>query len=922
MTDTAVAEMTQIAEAEDLPEGLGVDGLDGLHDDLAPARRPPDRPRSAAKLRLRKLVIHGFKSFADKTEFVFDRPVVGVVGPNGCGKSNVVDAVKWVLGEQSAKSLRGGAMLDVIFNGAAGRPAGSFAEVTLVFDNPADADDVRPLPADADEVAVGRQLLRDGTSHYKLNGRNARLKDVRDLFLDTGVGVDAYSIIEQGRVAQMLDSSGADRRLIFEEAAGISRFKARKKEAQRRLERVDANLLRLGDIVEEVERRLRSVKLAAGKARNFQELSAKLVDLRLASALHDYHVLHARQTALTAERDDARFALDDAADELQRARLNLAERRREADGLGESRRQVESALLQARGKIEQAIQRQKYAEQQHRQIEASGASLTHEQSEAGRQHGENAVALAADRAALERSAASLLEARREIDALQARHRDVQLRQTDLSRQSEREKSAVAEATNRLAAADRRLGGIDIERGAAVERQTRLAARRDQVAAELGDVEETSAALGRKIDALAANLASRQTALEAKRLEAAAADQALADLGEALSAARESRGAVVSRRKVLQDLEARREGVGAGVRRVLRDRDSKFPFVRGLVADLLRVDVEHATAIEAALDGRDQWLVVEAGTTPRDLDAAAKRLAALPERVNLLRPSCSRGRVLIDWDAALSTATTRRPGIRLARDLVAFEPGDAGVADALLGDTLVVASLSDAFALHGLAAPGFRFVTAAGEAVEADGTLRAGPLGPTMGLLSRRSELAATGHALEEIDRQIASLQSRIRLGGERSKSIAAEAAGLRERIYEVNAAKVEASSRRSAAEDRADALRRERPAVESEWTGLDAKLQRLSAEAATLLERKAALDAEQQERGARLDEWAAQQRELSGELAAANEALTAARVAVGQAQEQQIAARRGVERHSGREVELAKQIERIEASLAGLQAEP
>ena len=415
---------------------------------------------------------------------------------------------------------------------------------------------------------------------------------------------------------------------------------------------------------------------------------------------------------------------------------------------------------------------------------------------------------------------------------------MQLRQAELSRQSERTKAQSREAADRVAAADRRLGGIDIERGAAVERQTRLAARRDQVAAELGDLQERSAALGRKLDALAADLAARQTALEAKRAEAAAADQALADLGESLSAARESRGAVASRRKVLQDLEARREGVGAGVRQVLRDRDSTFPFVRGLVADLLRVDVEHATAIEAALDGRDQWLVIEAGTTPRDLAAAVNLMAHLPERVNLLRPSCSRGRVLIDWAAALSTATTRRPGIRLARDLVAFEPGDAGIADALLGDTLVVASLSDAFALHGLAAPGFRFVTAAGETVEADGTLRAGPLGPTMGLLSRRSELAATGYALAEIDRQIASLQNRIRLGGERSKLIAAEAAGLRERIYELNAATVEASSRRSAAEDRADALRRERPAVESEWNDLAAKLERLSAEAATLLERK------------------------------------------------------------------------------------
>ncbi|MDB5294257.1 MAG: smc, partial [Phycisphaerales bacterium] len=247
-------------------------------------------------MRLKKLILQGFKSFADRSEFVFDSPITGIVGPNGCGKSNVVDGFKWVLGEQSAKSLRGDAMLDVIFNGSGGRKPANLAEVVLVFDNPRKLDGTRTLALDLDEVAVGRRLYRDGTSEYTVNNGASRLKAIRELFMDTGVGVDAYSVIEQGRVAALLEANPEERRLIFEEAAGISKFKQRKKEAVRKLEKVDQNLVRVNDIVEEVEKRLRSVKLQAGKARNYQEHVARLNELRLAYALQEYHTLHAQVT--------------------------------------------------------------------------------------------------------------------------------------------------------------------------------------------------------------------------------------------------------------------------------------------------------------------------------------------------------------------------------------------------------------------------------------------------------------------------------------------------------------------------------------------------------------------------------------------------------------------------------------------------
>src|SRR5215210_1097637 len=265
-------------------------------------------------MRLKKLILHGFKSFADRTEFVFDSPITGIVGPNGCGKSNVVDGFKWVLGEQSAKSLRGDAMMDVIFNGSGGRKPAGMAEVTLVFENPKrEIDGLRTLNLDFDEVSVGRRLFRDGTSEYQINNGASRLKDVRELFLDTGVGVDAYSVIEQGRVAALLEANPEERRLIFEEAAGISKYKVKKKEAQRKLERVDQNLLRLNDIVEEVEKRLRSVKIQAGRARTYQEYSLRLNELRLTYALQEYHGHQTQLAELDVKREDLQFRLDDAA---------------------------------------------------------------------------------------------------------------------------------------------------------------------------------------------------------------------------------------------------------------------------------------------------------------------------------------------------------------------------------------------------------------------------------------------------------------------------------------------------------------------------------------------------------------------------------------------------------------------------------
>ena len=213
-------------------------------------------------MRLSKLEIYGFKSFAKRTEIIFPQNVTGIVGPNGSGKSNISDAVRWVLGEQSAKTLRGNSMSDVIFNGTEKRKAMNYCEVTLVFDN---SD--QQLPVNFSEVSITRRVYRSGESEYLLNGSDCRLKDIVDLFRDTGVGKEGYSIIGQGRIDEILSQRGEDRRAVFEEAAGISRFRARKEEAEQRLKRSDENLVRVVDLIEELQDRLEPLEKQASVAK-------------------------------------------------------------------------------------------------------------------------------------------------------------------------------------------------------------------------------------------------------------------------------------------------------------------------------------------------------------------------------------------------------------------------------------------------------------------------------------------------------------------------------------------------------------------------------------------------------------------------------------------------------------------------------
>src|SRR5213080_197634 len=291
-------------------------------------------------MHLQSLELFGFKSFADKTLFNFHEGVTAIVGPNGCGKSNLLDAIRWVLGEQSAKSLRGGEMADVIFDGTDNRKPLSFAEVSLTF-----TDCASELNVDWHDVRVTRRVYRDGNSEYLLNKTPCRLRDIQNLFADTGVGRTAYSMMEQGKIDMILSSRPEDRRAIFEEAAGITKYKTQKREALRKLEATEANLLRIGDVIKEVKRQIGSLQRQAGKARRYQALHS---DLRVVETHHARKQLDSLERELTAcrqEIDRIAQAERNAHEKIEASEDELATKRRDLDEIdgkiGDARAEVQ-----------------------------------------------------------------------------------------------------------------------------------------------------------------------------------------------------------------------------------------------------------------------------------------------------------------------------------------------------------------------------------------------------------------------------------------------------------------------------------------------------------------------------------------------------------------------------------------------------
>ncbi|MCH8242181.1 MAG: AAA family ATPase, partial [Planctomycetes bacterium] len=580
---------------------------------------------------LKRAVLSGFKSFCDRVEFDFGPGITCVVGPNGCGKSNLVDAFKWVLGEQSARSLRGRQMIDMIFNGSSTRKAGSVAQVDLTFDN---VD--HTIPCDHVEVTISRKLYRSGESEYLLNQQATRLKDIRELFMDTGVGADAYSVIEQGKVDSLLQSSPTDRRIIFEEAAGISKYKARKREAQRKLERTDQNLLRVADVVEELEKRLRSVKLAAGKARRFKEYEARLNELRSSFAMAEFHRFSCDIDRLSAEIRDRGDQATGLRTDIDRHEAENSETTIRLDRLANEIASSDNQLVQAQSELatqqERIVAARQREDEQHTLQERSTDRLTTDQSrlvevrhefDEVQQEGSR---LQNEAHELERHFAALSEQ----DKVLAQ--DLTCAQATL----EDEKSGIIDLLRRSAAVHNEIIRLNTHRESLLGQKGRLSKRGDEIHGDLQIELEQRARLERRMHEVEELIESETQNLERKKADAARAQKNQADLERELAAAKEKRSAIESRRELLEDLDRRMEGIGAGVRRFL---DLKLQAtgaaptdaVVGLVADIFDTDVVHARIIQAAIGDWDQSLVVSDTARFRQ---ECEALGELPGRVTV------------------------------------------------------------------------------------------------------------------------------------------------------------------------------------------------------------------------------------------------------------------------------------------------
>lgn len=788
-------------------------------------------------MRLSKLTLCGFKSFADKTVIKFDQPVTGIVGPNGCGKSNVVDAVKWVLGSLSPKSLRGDAMMDMIFNGSSTRKPAGMASVSLTFENPADEAGQRKLPIDFDEVSVTRQLFRDGSSEYLINGKRARLRDIRELFMDTGIGTDAYSIIEQGKVARMLESNAAQRREIFEEAAGISRFKSRKKEAQRKLERTEQQLNLSRSRLDDLQRRLRSVKIQAGRARSYKELSQRLRELQLQYALAEFHKLQQRTNDLAEQIEQSEADHAAASRKLAEAEQQLADAQLEQQSVEQQQKRIEHDRLKKQSQKDQAEQRKQFGESALEELEKQidrDASRLNELAHRGEQL---EAELAQQSEEAERLSTEHADGEQQLQAAQDEYRHVQHDLNEKRNTLEDEKAGIVTLMRRTSQLNNEISSIEVFQENLHGTREKLGKRATELSVELERLLTLRDEAESKHDEAVSLIDAQQGKLDELNSQAAELDDQHRLLAESLASAKEVRSGLESRRDLLQEMQDKQEGVADAVKAVLArkaaaehdidtDTDNSsasnepvhanntFRFVRGLLAEMFETDVEHAAIVEAALGEHQQSLIIDRLSDIANHNGGTEALAALAGRVTFLAiDQCNLG----SFNGSTQRSHAGQP-LQYAIDLVRYPEAIGPIAWQLLGRTVVVDDLVQAKSLRAALPDGHRFVTRKGELLEIDGRVTAGPVNAASagGLISRRSELTQLHANLEELEDQINRDQEHLAQLDDKASHIEKVSQELRQRIYEANTVRVEMSSRLENLNEQIASLEREQPVLAAE----------------------------------------------------------------------------------------------------------
>jgi len=663
-------------------------------------------------LQLKRLETYGFKSFADKIEIDFDKGITAIVGPNGSGKSNITDAIRWVLGEQNVRNLRGTKAEDIIFTGSAARRALGVAEVSLVFDNDG------TLPVDFKEVVITRRLFRSGESEFYINKGRCRLKDIYNLFADTGLGHDGMSIIGQNKIDEILNSKPEERRLFFEETAGITKYRNRKRESVRKLEDTEKNLVRVTDILQEIDNQLEPLAASAAKTREYNELQEDYKNCRLTEIHHKYTKLSETAAKQAGELQDSQDQVTAAETSVRLTELRKEELGKEILDLDRSLQELAEKNNALRDKIEGASSEIQVLEERGRQSKAARERIL------------------AQRAALEKEADTV---RQELGQLAA---DKEQRAVELSGAEEnlaKQKEASAALAQKLREQRELCSGLDSQREALtkklMEKQNELLLIERDIENSTADresreTEAQTAATG--LAALEAELQEQTTALEqaaqeqagqeadreAGRTQLQQAETKAARIQEERVKNRQELHAADSKLQFLRNMQQSYEGFGRAAKAVLKSQATWAGGVCGAVAELLQVPQQYITAIETALGSSQQNVVTEDTNTAKAAIAFLKkerlgRVTFLPLQSIVVR-TASNGPERQDTGV-----------IGYANEIVGTDAKYKKIADFLLSRTLVVDTLDHALALAKKHGYRLRIVTLEGELLNPGGSLSGG-----------------------------------------------------------------------------------------------------------------------------------------------------------------------------------------------------
>jgi chromosome segregation protein len=716
---------------------------------------------------LKNLTVFGFKSFADRTSLNFERGITGIVGPNGCGKSNVADAIRWVLGEQSAKALRGGGMQDVIFNGTDRRRALGMAEVSITIGD-VDHENLRAAGVDItfNEITVTRRIFKDGGSEYFINKAPARLKDIQQLFMGTGLGRSSYSIMAQGNITRIIQSKPEERRLVFEEAAGITRFKEQKKEALRKLDHTDQNLVRIEDTIREVKRQIGSLQRQAGKARRYKEIMVRLQHLETQLARHHYDVL-------LQEIEERRAAGEKLRDEHATAASGLLKAEDEIKQLRESMTALDSRIgeghqrgMQLRSEADRHERQIEFSEQRMRELaEQNESALTEiEQSEQRIEISRIELMTVAEKLAYSETAfgekKKAVETRRE--ALTAIEQELSQRQEEL-RQAQ---SAAFSVNQELTRLRNEINALDMHKQGNIVRLEKLSAEKIQLEEERAGLERRLAEFNNNVEQQKLDVATRRGTIEERQQRLSELQGEVSTIGAELDELLREQAGKRSRLNLLEQLEQSHEGFSDAALAAMKKSDA----VVGSLADRIRVPEEkYVIAIEAALGQQLQLVLTE------EPEAARQILADL-RNDKLGKASIA----ALGLARSSSAAVEEGPGLAAA-DLVEADADVAPLLRALLADVRVVEDLTRATAAWKEIGGRCGFVTLDGDLLSRFGVYTGGGAGASgksaSSILARKNEISELRADLETVSQRV---DETSRAKGGRQSEITGLQAGLQE----------------------------------------------------------------------------------------------------------------------------------------------